>query len=104
MNTGPNDLRALWDQLRSEVIAMASAEPLLANYLCKTIIDHASLIDALAELLAGKLASQNVPTKVLVEVISNTLRSSSAIQNAIALDLLATSERDPASKELPIRF
>jgi hypothetical protein len=33
MNIGPNDLRALWDQLRSEVIAMASAEPLLANYL-----------------------------------------------------------------------
>jgi Serine acetyltransferase, N-terminal len=64
-------MRAMWDQLRSEVIAMASTEPLLANYLCKTIIDHASLIDALAELLAGKLASQNVPTKVLVEVISN---------------------------------
>jgi hypothetical protein len=36
MNTGPNDLRALWDQLRSEVIAMASAEQLLANYLFKT--------------------------------------------------------------------
>jgi len=104
MNTGPNDLRALWDQLRSEVIAMASAEPLLANYLCKTIIDHASLIDALAELLAGKLASQNVPTKVLVEVIANTLRSSSAIQNAIALDLLATSERDPASKGIANPF
>lgn len=104
MNTRPNDLRALWDQLRSEVIAMASAEPLLANYLCKTIIDHASLIDALAELLAGKLASQNVPTKVLVEVISNTLRSSSAIQNAIALDLLATSERDPASKGIANPF
>src|SRR5262245_36021236 len=97
MSTGLNDLGALWDQMRSEVVAMASAEPLLANYLRETIIHRASLIDALAELLACKLASQNAPTKSLVEVISTALRSSSAIQNAIALDLLATTERDPAS-------
>ncbi|MEY4751550.1 MAG: serine O-acetyltransferase [Pseudomonadota bacterium] len=88
----------LWNQLRSEAMATASAEPLLADYLSSTIIGCNSLIQSLAQLLAVKLAASDLSVSALRELFYTSYESSPEVQSAIQLDLSAIIERDPASR------
>ena len=54
-------LDPLWRSIREEVDDEASREPLLASFLYATVLNHKSLEDALAFLLAGKLESNVLP-------------------------------------------
>ena len=94
----------LWNSLRSEVIAMANAEPMLASYLHATVINHRSIEDALSYLLAGKLASPHISAMTLREVILEAFAASPAIREAIRRDLSAVLERDPAARGMAQPF
>ena len=95
---------SLWSQLHTEVTGLADDEPVLTSYLQATVINHESLIDSLSYLLAEKLASSNLPALSLREVIGQVLNASSAIQNAINVDLVASVDRNPASHGLANPF
>lgn len=95
---------ALWERLQSEAMAMSLGEPMLASHLRISVLDRESLIDALSNLLALKLATGSLSTDSLVEVFSMALGSSFAVTNAICCDLLATADRDPASQGIANPF
>ena len=87
----------LWRTIREEVAEEAAAEPLLASFLYATVLNHKSLEDALAFLLAGKVESTVLPSMLIRELISDAMRADPAIGNAVRADLHAVRDRDPAA-------
>lgn len=87
-----------WQELREEVRSLAEAEPILASYLHATVINHRELEDSLSYLLAGKLASPDLPAMSLREVIAQAFSASPSIREAIRIDLAAAVDRDPAAQ------
>lgn len=85
-----------WQIIRDEAVQMAAEEPMLASFFHSTIINHDSLGAALSFQLANKLGSVTMPPIVLREVIEQALRTDPEILNAVACDICAVTERDPA--------
>ena len=91
---GPADW--LWQAIRDEAGREAQAEPVLASFLHATVLNHATLEEALSFHLAGKLASENLPGMLMRDVIEEALHKSPEIGRSVRLDIQAVSERDPA--------
>jgi serine O-acetyltransferase len=94
MNT-PAD--GLWQALRADAAQLAVGEPLLARLLHACILDHASLDVALATLLAGKLATAELPADALRDSFVDALRAEPHIGRLAQADLAAIAARDPAA-------
>ena len=92
----------VWLQIVEEVRADAAREPILASFLHATILNHASLEDALSFHLAGKLANPVVPSMAIREVIAEALAKEPDIGAAVRADLLAVRSRDPACQQLSV--
>jgi serine O-acetyltransferase len=101
-NAATND--PVWQKLYREVELLAKSEAMLASYLYGAVLNHASLEAALSYLLAGKLASPNVSSMSLRDLITEALDSSPDIGEAIRQDLSAVLERDPAARGLAQPF
>eukprot|EP00244_Chara_vulgaris_P006948 TRINITY_DN2613_c0_g1_i1.p1 TRINITY_DN2613_c0_g1~~TRINITY_DN2613_c0_g1_i1.p1 ORF type:complete len:264 (-),score=24.72 TRINITY_DN2613_c0_g1_i1:448-1239(-) len=91
--SGSNDI---WDQIRKEARQESEAEPILANFLNSTILDHCSLERALAFHLAGKLSSSTLLCTQLFTLMTDIYQTDRSIGDAIRADLGAFRERDPA--------
>ncbi|MBL0729567.1 serine O-acetyltransferase [Piscinibacter sp. HJYY11] len=87
----------LWHALRDDASQLATAEPVLAAVLRTFILDHPSLDAALAELLARKLASAELPADTLRSVAQEALRAEPQIGQLTRADLAAIAARDPAA-------
>ena len=85
-----------WDNIREEAVIMAAEEPMLASFFHSTILNHDSLRSALSFQLANKLASAVMPAMVLREVIETALAAQPDILDAVAADICAVKDRDPA--------
>jgi serine O-acetyltransferase len=85
-----------WDKIREEAAIMAAEEPMLASFFHSTILNHDSLRSALSFQLANKLASAVMPAMVLREVIETALAAQPDILDAVAADICAVKDRDPA--------
>jgi serine O-acetyltransferase len=94
----------LWSTLHAEVTALAATEPVLAGYLHAAVIGHESMIDSLSYLLAGKLASPDLPAMSLREVMLQVFGASPEIQRAVHIDLAALVDRDPAARGIANPF
>jgi len=86
----------LWLKMRAEARKDAEDEPLLAGFLCTSVLAHKSMEDALAFQLASKLSNCTLSTTVLYNVIKGVLLEDEEIREAIRADLRAVKERDPA--------
>jgi serine O-acetyltransferase len=91
---GPADW--LWQAIRDEASREAQTEPVLASLFHATVLNHATLEEALSFHLAGKLASENLPGMTVRDVIDEALVKSPEIGRAMRADIQAVSERDPA--------
>jgi serine O-acetyltransferase len=87
----------LWKTIRREVEGVAAGEPVLASFLHASILNHKSLEDALAFILAGKLESPVLPAMLIRELIADAVAASPAIGAAVRADVRAVRERDPAA-------
>jgi serine O-acetyltransferase len=87
----------IWQALRVDASQLASVEPVLVPMLHAFILDHASLEDALVELLARKLASAELPAPTLRTVAHDALRAEPQIGQLTRADLAAINARDPAA-------
>jgi serine O-acetyltransferase len=87
----------IWAAIRREVLDEVAREPILGSFLHATILNHARLEDALSFHLAGKLASQNLPSMLVRELIDEALDADGEIGQSVRADLKAVRERDPAS-------
>ncbi|CAN8075277.1 unnamed protein product [Agarophyton chilense] len=82
--------------MQEEARQAAADEPLLASFLFATVLNHASLHQALAFHLANKLASPAMPSTILMRVFQDSMSSSVQFCESVRADLLAVMERDPA--------
>jgi serine O-acetyltransferase len=88
---------AIWSQLLEEAAKEAAKEPILASYLHAIILNHKTLEDALAFLLAGKLSGPSLQPMLMREVIDEVFADNSNIGRDSRADLFAIHERDPAA-------
>ncbi len=89
-------LDTLWPSLQREADATARREPLLAVMLDEVILKASDFGDALARLLARKLAG-DVPANSLYNLLAECLAADAEISRSAQKDILATLERDPAA-------
>jgi serine O-acetyltransferase len=94
MTASPAD--PLWDAIRAEASAAATAEPLLASFLHMTVLRHGSLEDVLAFHLSSKLASPIMDARALMELFCEALAADPSIARAVRADIRACFDRDPA--------
>ena len=88
---------SIWQEIRDEVAEQAEGEPVLASFLHETVLNHASLEDALGFHLAAKLSGPSLSALQIREVMEQAFAKSPLIRAAIRSDLMAVRERDPAS-------
>ncbi len=93
----PDDI---WNTLFEEATQEAAQEPILASYLHAIVLNHKTLEDALAFLLAGKLSGPSLQPMLMREVIDEVFRENLNIGKEFRADLLAIQERDPAAYNL----
>lgn len=86
----------LWATIKDEVAGELMQEPALGNYLSKRILAHETLSAAISELIALKLATEEIPVQVLKQIVDEALRDDPGILQSITTDLYATRQRDPA--------
>lgn len=87
---------SLWQQLRAEALERSLAEPVLASFYHANVLNHESLGEALACVLATKLQGPMIPALMLRDVICEALRDDATICRAVSADLRAHRTRDPA--------
>jgi len=85
-----------WLRIRDEAKLLVEQEPMLASFFHSTILNHDSLKCSLSFQLANKLDSATMPAILLREVIEEALKAEPTILHAVAADLCAVQERDPA--------
>ena len=92
----------IWEAVRGEIADAAAREPMLASFLHATILNHASLEDALSFHLAAKLSTPNLHPMSLREVILEALGNEPGIGAAARADIQAVVDRDPACRRLSV--
>ena len=97
MSNMETDFSLLWQQLRAKAAELESVEPLLAAYLRRTVLERASLAEAISCLLADKLADDSLVACDLAALFADVYDASPTIGEATCRDLAATIDRDPAS-------
>ncbi|WP_035476580.1 MULTISPECIES: serine O-acetyltransferase [Aliagarivorans] len=86
----------VWLQIRDEARRMAEDEPMLASFFYSTILNHETLPCALSFQLASKLDSTTVPAILLREFIEEAFVEEPEMLAAVAADIVAVKDRDPA--------
>ncbi|HTW83291.1 MAG TPA: serine O-acetyltransferase [Candidatus Sulfotelmatobacter sp.] len=86
----------VWDVLRADAERIAAAEPFLAPLLRRSILGPASFGEALAAVLAAKLADADLDAPRLMTLADDAFAADPAIVETAALDLAASVERNPA--------
>lgn len=86
----------VWVKMLEEAKEDVTMEPILSTYYGTSILSHRSLESALANLLAIKLSSGNLPSNTLFDLFVKVLESDKDIMDAVKHDLREVKERDPA--------
>ena len=94
----------VWAAMRAEVEKQVEAEPVLATFMRPTVLRHRSFGDALAALLAQKLACPTLTEAGLRRIIHQAHAGDPALLCAAIADLLAFCERDPACDRYSLPF
>lgn len=85
-----------WERLRAQAADVGRREPVLAGQMRRTILDRADLADALAALLADKLASADVPAADLHRALVDLFAEEPVAVSTAMVDLAASVDRNPA--------
>lgn len=93
-----------WEKIQKNALIQAENEPVLADFLRATILNHNSLEDALSFHLSHKLECTALPANALRDIIDTALTSNPTIGQAMRADLVATHARDSACKSLNTPF
>lgn len=90
----------IWKEIRQEVEKLSESEPVLASFFHASVLNHTNLASAISFMLASKLNTNAVPSMLIREVCDEAILSDPTIINAIAADIHACYERDPACESL----
>ncbi|KAI3456829.1 hypothetical protein Pfo_013492 [Paulownia fortunei] len=86
----------LWLRMKDEARLDVDQEPILSNYYFSSILSHDSMESALANYLSMKLSNSSLPSGTLYDLFFGVVTEDQEIMRAVADDLRAVKERDPA--------
>jgi serine O-acetyltransferase len=86
----------VWAALRADAERVAAHEPILAPLLRRTVLSPDSFAEALADVLASKLADADLDARELATLAADAFAADPAIVDAAAADLAASIDRNPA--------
>ena len=86
----------VWQLIKDEADWLVKSEPLMSEFLQRSILDHSSLLEALGHCLAYQLIDFQWTSASLNNIIREALESDSQIIMNACLDLSASFERDAA--------
>ena len=90
----------VWARLREEAEAVARGEPALATFIFTTILNHATLEDAIIHRVASRLAHPALPADLIAQTYGETVQADRVIGEAFRADIIAVADRDPACMRL----
>ncbi|MGA8172451.1 MAG: serine O-acetyltransferase [Methylocystis sp.] len=91
---------AVWLHMREEANAALALEPALAPLLVGSILNRASLADAIVRRVSAKLGSPAVPAEMIADAFEAAVAAEPTLVDAFRADLAAIVERDPACVRL----
>jgi serine O-acetyltransferase len=95
-----NDSDPVFAQIRVDAEAALRREPELGGFLAASVLNHATLEQAVGHRLATRLAHTDLPGDIIRQAFLDLAERDSAIGVAIRADLLAVADRDPACQRL----
>jgi serine O-acetyltransferase len=95
-----NDSDPVFAQIRADAEAALRREPELGGFLAASVLNHATLEQAVGNRLATRLAHTDLPGDIIRQAFLDLAERDSAIGVAIRADLLAVADRDPACQRL----
>ena len=100
------ELDPVWDRIRQDAHDMIEEEPVMGGLVHSGILHHQSLEKVMSYRIALKLASDEMPTQILREMVEEAYVADANLGEAVRADLTAVLERDPACHRLiqPILF
>jgi serine O-acetyltransferase len=100
------EIDPVWNRIRADAAIMVEEEPILGGLIHSGVLHHQSLEKVLSYRMAFKLASDEMPTQILRELVDEAYSADPALGAAARADLTAVFERDPACHRLiqPILF
>jgi serine O-acetyltransferase len=86
----------IWSSVRDEAMEAVNRDPLLAQFLYSTILNHGSLEGAVIHRIAARLDHSDVSAQVIGQTFKAMLRATPDWSNTVRVDMQAYYERDPA--------
>lgn len=90
----------LFERLRGEAEAILRREPAMSHLLLTTVLSQDSLAHAVVQRVVARLDHPDLPATVLREVFLDVVNSDAGLRDAMALDIMAVADRDPACTKL----
>src|SRR5438309_10975650 len=87
----------VWARIRNEAEEVARREPELATFIYSTILHHDTLEAAVVHRVAERLDSPEVSAELVRQAYADALDSERSIGTMFRADIVATSDRDPAT-------
>ena len=89
----------IWKAICEEAKIKRKKEPLLKDFFDRLILDRSSLGEAIAVIIAEKMASNGLSAETIKDIALNAINTDLNISKSAEEDLQASKLRDPACKE-----
>lgn len=99
-NAALGRLDPVWSHIQQEAQDILRREPLLGSFISATVINRASLEEAVIHRVASRLDHASVPGHLIVDIYQQALRDDPSIGAAFRADIMAVADRDPACQRL----
>jgi serine O-acetyltransferase len=86
----------VWHRIRQEADGIVQNEPALANFILATIVNQATLEQAVAHRIAERLDHPDLPATLIRQTFAEAIAADPYIAEAIRADIGAVVDRDPA--------
>jgi serine O-acetyltransferase len=87
-----------WARIRHEAEEITRREPELATFIFENILNHDSLEAAVIHRVSERLGNSDVSGDLIRQAFTEALNDQPAIGEAFRADIVATNDRDPATK------
>lgn len=99
-NRAVDRLDPAWARVRQEAQRIVEAEPALADFIRSTILERASLDEAIIHRVASRLGHEVAPAGVIARAFVEALASDRTVAEGFRADMAAVVDRDPACTRL----
>jgi serine O-acetyltransferase len=94
---GLDKVDPVWSRIRGEAEEVTQREPELSGFIYSTILHHDTLEAAIAHRVSERLSHHDVGGELIRQAYANALGDDPSIAVAFRADLIATTDRDPAT-------